>query len=408
MINKQFFESKNINHNVFEDIKKEQDSIGYYNLPNQDVKYIQEYAKKITKKNIVIVGIGGSSLGSYAVYEFLKYTKDFDKNIIFCESTDPVLLNNTLTKLDLNDTVFLIISKSGNTVETISIFKYILSLVEFNKENFIIISDKDSSLHKLSSDKDIDFFEIPSNVGGRFSVLSTVGLVPLALVGVDIQKLLDGAKNIKDNFFNKSEIYESLLNKSNYYAKNISNHNINCLFSYSEAFRGFNAWYVQLWGESLGKRQIHSSLNVGLTPIGLIGPTDQHSFLQLIAEGKRDKSVTFLKVKDFNSNITIPNISIPYIEHLDYINNTDFSSLINMQADSIITSLSNKSDIPLDIIEIDEINEYTIGELFYYYELLTSLVSKFFDVDASARLSKPSLFASNALNAFSDASNWSS
>ena len=275
----------------------------------------------------------------------------------------------------------MIISKSGNTVETISIFKYILSLVEFTKENFIVISDKNSSLNKLSVDRNIDFFEIPSNVGGRFSVLSTVGLVPLALVGVDIQKLLDGAKNIKDAFFNQEEIYEKLMNKSNFYAKNISKFNINCLFSYSEAFRGFNSWYVQLWGESLGKRQIHSSLNVGLTPIGLIGPTDQHSFLQLIAEGKRDKSVTFLKVKDFNTHIKIPDISINYIEHLDYINNTDFSSLINMQADSIIQSLSN-SDIPLDIIEIDEINEYTIGELFYYYELLTSLVSKHFDVNA--------------------------
>ncbi len=382
MNNKQFFESKNINFNVFQDIQEEQNSIGYYNLPHQDIKYIQEYAKKVTKKNIVIVGIGGSSLGSYAVYEFLKYTNDFEKNIIFCESTDPVLLNSNLNKLDLSDTVFLIISKSGNTVETISIFKYILSLVEFTKENFIIISDKNSSLHKLSLDKGIDFFEIPSNVGGRFSVLSTVGLVPLALVGVDIQKLLEGALNIKEDFFAKGQVYKNLMNKANFYAKNISKYNINCLFSYSEAFRGFNSWYVQLWGESLGKRQIHSSLNVGLTPIGLIGPTDQHSFLQLIAEGKRDKSVTFLKVTDFNTHIKIPDISIKYSEHLDYINNTDFSSLINMQADSIITSLSNKSDIPLDIIEIDQINEYTIGELFYYYELLTSIVSKLFDVNA--------------------------
>lgn len=382
MTNNQFFESKNINEKIFQDIKDEKNSIGYYNLPNQDVKYIQEYAKKITKKNIVIVGIGGSSLGSYAVYEFLKYSNNFDKNIVFCESTDPVLLNSKLNSIDLQDSVFLIISKSGNTIETISIFKYILSLVEFNKENFIIVSDKDSSLHKLSLSKDIDFFEIPQNVGGRFSVLTTVGLLPLALIGVDIQKILDGAKNIKDEFFSQGEIYNILLNKSSFYAKNISKYNINCLFSYSEAFRGFNAWYIQLWGESLGKRQIHSELNVGLTPIGLIGPTDQHSFLQLIAEGKRDKSVTFLKVKDFQSTIKIPDINIEFLEHLNYINNTDFSKLINMQADSIIESLSNKNSIPLDIIEIDAINEYTIGELFYYYELLTSLVSKLFDVNA--------------------------
>ncbi len=382
MTNQQFFETKNVNYKVYDEIQKEQEHVGYYNLALQEVDEIQEYAKTITKKNIVIVGIGGSTLGTYAVYEFLKYSREFDKNIIFCESTDPVLISSNLNNLDYSDTMFLIVSKSGNTIETISIFKYILSLVKFKRDNFVILSDKNSSLHKLSLDKDVKFFEIPSNVGGRFSVLSTVGLVPLALMGVDIKKLLLGAKNIKDDFFNQGDIYERLIKKANFYAMNTRKHNINCLFSYSEAFRGFNSWYVQLWGESLGKKQIHSSLNVGLTPIGLIGPTDQHSFLQLIVEGNRDKSVTFLKVKDFKSTIKIPDISIEHLEHLDYINGTDFSSLINMQADSIIKSLSNLGDIPLDIIEIDEINEETIGELFYYYELLTSIVSKFLDVNA--------------------------
>jgi len=382
MTNEQFFESKNVNYNVYNKIKKEKDEIGYYSLANQNIEDIQNYAKTINKKNIVVVGIGGSSLGSYAVYEFLKYSREFEKNIVFCESTDPVLLSSKLRNLDYEDTIFLIISKSGSTIETISIFKYILSLVDFNSENFVILSDIGSSLHKLSTDKKIKFFEIPSNVGGRFSVLSTVGLVPLALIGVDIQKLLKGAQSIKDDFFSQGEIYDSLIKKANFYAMNTRKHNINCLFSYSEAFRGFNSWYVQLWGESLGKKQIHSSLNVGLTPIGLIGPTDQHSFLQLIVEGNRDKSVTFLKVKDFKSNIKIPDITIDHLEHLDYINGTDFSSLINMQADSIIKSLSNLGDIPLDIIEIEEITEETIGELFYYYELLTSIVAKFLDVNA--------------------------
>jgi len=382
MTNEQFFESKNVNYKVYDKIKKEKDDIGYYGLANQDIDDIQNYAKTINKKNIVVVGIGGSSLGSYAVYEFLKYSRDFEKNIVFCESTDPVLLSSKLKNLDYEDTIFLIISKSGSTIETISIFKYILSLVDFNSENFVILSDIGSSLHKLSTDKNIKFFEIPSNVGGRFSVLSTVGLVPLALIGVDIKKLLKGAQSIKDDFFAQGEMYDSLIKKANFYAMNTRKHNINCLFSYSEAFRGFNSWYVQLWGESLGKKQIHSSLNVGLTPIGLIGPTDQHSFLQLIVEGNRDKSVTFLKVKDFKSNIKIPDITIDHLEHLDYINGTDFSSLINMQADSIIKSLSNLGDIPLDIIEIEEITEETIGELFYYYELLTSIVAKFLDVNA--------------------------
>ncbi len=382
MNNKQFFSVPYIENNILEQLLEEQGEIGYYDLPSVNIDNIKNFSKSIKKNNIVIVGIGGSSLGTKAVYDFLRYSNKQEKKLHFCESTDPVLLNSTFKDLDLEDTLFLIISKSGSTIETVSIFKYILTKVELTRENFVIISDKGSPLESLAIDKDLPYFEIPQNVGGRFSVLSTVGLVPLAIIGVDIQKLLDGAQKIKDSFFNKGESFTEIVTKASFYAKNVSKYNINCLFSYSESLRSFNDWYIQLWGESLGKRQRHSYLNVGLTPIGLIGPTDQHSFLQLIVEGTRDKSVTFIKVKDFDVHMQIPDISIPHLEKLDFINDTDFSSLINKQADSIIESLANKGDIPLDIIEIDAINEQTIGELFFYYELLTSTVAKMLDINA--------------------------
>lgn len=284
--------------------------------------------------------------------------------------------------LNLKDSLFIIISKSGSTIETVSIFKYILSLVPLSQEQFVIISDKGSALYKLAQSKELPYFEIPANVGGRFSVLSSVGLLPLAILGVDIKMLLQGALKIKKSFFEQGQSYQEISHKASFYAKNIGKYNINCLFSYSEAFRSFNAWYVQLWGESLGKKQINSYLNVGLTPIGLIGPTDQHSFLQLIVEGKRDKSVTFIKVKDFDCTLKIPTVSIPFLENLDYVNEVNFSDLINKQADSIIESLLNKNDIPLDIIEIEKINEEAIGELFFYFELLTSVVAKMINVNA--------------------------
>lgn len=382
MHNNQFFNSSKIKNNILDEIKKEEKEIGYYSLPEQDISNIISFSKTVKKNNIIVVGIGGSTLGSKAVYDFLRYSHDFDKNLLFCESTDPVLLNNTFKNLDLDDSIFIIISKSGSTIETISTFKYILTKVPLTKENFIVVSDKNSSLHKLSQEKELAFFEIPSNVGGRFSVLSAVGLLPLALIGVDIKALLQGAKNIKDDFFSQKEIYNKLVNKASFYAKNTEKYNINCLFSYSESLRSFNDWYIQLWGESLGKKQINSYLNVGLTPIGLIGPTDQHSFLQLIIEGKRDKSVTFIKVKDFDIEVKIPDISIPNLESLDFINNLCFSELINKQADSIIESLGNEGDIPLDIIEIETIDETSIGELFFYYELLTSLTAKMLNVNA--------------------------
>jgi glucose-6-phosphate isomerase len=139
---------------------------------------------------------------------------------------------------------------------------------------------------------------------------------------------------------------------------------------------------VQLWGESLGKKQCHSQLHVGLTPVGLIGPTDQHSFLQLIVDGKRDKTVTVIKIKDFENSIKIPDVTLPALENLDMLNGYGFSELINMQADAMIESLEALEFIPLDVIEIERVDEATMGELIYYYELLTALVAQMLDINA--------------------------
>jgi glucose-6-phosphate isomerase len=371
------------NNKIFDLIKKEQENIGYYNLVNQDIDKIKEYAENVIQNDIVIIGIGGSSLGTMAIHQFLKAKYKFKKRLFFLESTDPVVLNDKINTINLNDALFIVVSKSGTTIETISILKYILSIVPINSNNYTIITDEGSKLEKFAIKNNIKSFLIPSNVGGRFSVLSAVGLLPLAIIGVDIAKLLKGAKELKDSFFdNTSKIHKDLIMKAIYYGQHTNKFNINCVFSYSELLRGFNSWYVQLWGESLGKEQINSSIHIGLTPIGLIGPTDQHSFLQLIVDGKRDKSVTFIKINNFELDIKVPNISLSHIENLDIINGLNFSKLINLQANSVIQSLENKTDIPLDIISIDKINEESIAKLIYYYELLTSLVSKVINVNA--------------------------
>jgi len=380
MKNTLFFDG-HINPEIFNEIKKERDFIGYYDLPLTDITYLSRL-DKFTQKHIVVVGIGGSSLGTKAVNTFLSYKKKSDRILHFLETTDPITLKSSLEKIDLNDSLFIIISKSGGTIETISVFKYILSIKPLNKEDFIFITDMDSPLFKLGMKEEIETFYIAKNVGGRFSVLSSVGLIPLYLMGYNVKKLLKGAKKIRSDFFDDDgEIKTALLKKASFYAEYMLHYNINALFSYSELFRDFNAWYVQLWAESLGKKQLHSKLNVGLTPVGLIGPTDQHSFLQLIVEGPKDKTVTFLKIKNFNDTTKVPNKNLKYLEGLDIVNEVKFSELINMQADSIITNLKERN-VPLDIIEIDEANIYYMGQLFYYYELLTSLTGKMLDVDA--------------------------
>ena len=384
MKNRLYFTSTNEKEQqiAYRAILEEQKSVGYYALPEQDITPILEYCDSIpdTVETIAVIGIGGSSLGAKAVYEFIKPINGLSRKLYFFESTDPINITEILSKIDIKKTHFLVISKSGNTVETFSIYKYIYSL-QSDASAYTFITDPESPLEKYAKEIDASVLHLPNNVGGRFSVLSTVGLVPLALCGIDIQSLLSGANVIKKSFFDHGYIQDILLKKAVYYAKNHAQYHINCIFAYSETLKYFCEWYVQLWGESLGKHQRHSAFNVGLTPIGLIGPKDQHSFLQLIMEGTRDKSVTFIKIDDFHDNITIPDISLPHLETLDSLNDLPFSKLINMQCDSVIEALLEQENIPLDTITISSVTEANMGSLIYYYELLTSLVGELIDVN---------------------------
>ncbi len=384
MKNKLYFTSNNNTKQkiAFNAICEEQKSVGYYTLPEQDISPLLKYCESISEdiKTIAVIGIGGSSLGAKAIYEFIKPVKKLQRELYFFESTDPINIIEILSQIEIEKTHFLIISKSGNTVETFSIYKYIYSL-QSEASAFTFITDPGSSLEKYAKEIDASVLHLPDNVGGRFSVLSTVGLVPLALCGVDIKALLSGANTIKKSFFEHGYIQDILLKKAVYYAKNHAQYHINCIFAYSETLKYFCEWYVQLWGESLGKHQRNSAFNVGLTPIGLIGPKDQHSFLQLIMEGTRDKSITFIKIEDFDESISIPNISLPHLEILDSLNDLPFSKLINMQCDSVVEALLDQENIPLDTITIPNVTEANMGSLIYYYELLTSLVGELIDVN---------------------------
>jgi glucose-6-phosphate isomerase len=367
---------------AFEAIKNEQQNIGYYRLADQDISPILAYCKTIPKQieAIAVIGIGGSSLGAKAIYEFLKPVETLSRELYFFESTDPINIQNLLTQMDINRTHFLVISKSGTTVETFAIYKYILSL-QSKTSHYSFITDADSNLEKYAKSIEGTVLYLPKGVGGRFSVLSVVGLVPLALCGIDIQSLLFGASSMKKSFFEQGHIHDILLKKSLFYAKNHAQYSINCLFAYSESLKYFCEWYVQLWGESLGKKQRSSAFHVGLTPIGLIGPKDQHSFLQLIMEGTRDKSVTFIQIEDFEDTLSIPDTVLPYLETLNSLNNLSFSKLINMQCNSVIEALKAEENIPIDSILIPRIDAQNIGALIFYYELLTSLVGELINVN---------------------------
>jgi glucose-6-phosphate isomerase len=361
--------------------------VGYYDLPQSDLADIKSFCddyglEKI--KNVAVLGIGGSSLGTKAIDALLEHGENRnDKKIIYFENVDPNEIVDNLKGLDFDETLFLVISKSGGTIETTSHLKFLLHTFDITldsdafKEHFIFITDERSPLDRLGDDLGVKRFYIPQNVGGRFSVLSPVGLLPLHIAGYDIEKLLAGALKLKESFFKREE--DELCKKAIYYASGAEDRPVNVLFSYTSAFKYFNDWFVQLWAESLGKINLDGT-KVGLTPVGLIGSVDQHSFLQLIIEGALDKTVTMIKVKEFANDITIPDISLPHLEKTDFINNHSFNELINAQCDATMQSILDQN-VPVDMIEISKLDEQSAGYMIFYYELLTSLTGKLLNVN---------------------------
>ena len=347
----------------------EKELVGYYDLPalsNGIIEQISKLKKSLPNfKNIALVGVGGSSLGVKAIYEMLAHGQ---KNLIFFDNLDPFLIASNLNKISLDDTIFIISSKSGTTIETISIFKCILERFKIvNFENFIIISDPNSPLEIYAKARNIRVFNIPKNVGGRFSVLSAVGLVPLGLSGVDVSEILNGAMACKAQHLGGDD--DTILQKAYHYARH-ETAKINVLFSYSSRLASFNDWFVQLWAESLGKKRGYK--RVGLTPVGLIGSKDQHSFLQLIMEGAKDKTVTFITAKKHeDQNLKLSNLSLDGLQSCDFTNDLEIASVLNAQARAIMQALKSEN-ISVDEIRLDSLDAWHSGYLVYYYELLTS------------------------------------
>ncbi|NLC28550.1 MAG: glucose-6-phosphate isomerase [Campylobacteraceae bacterium] len=351
--------------------------VGYYHLPTNGSDLIldaESFGKKFKNlKYVVVIGIGGSSLGTKAVMNLLSHSHlENSPSLHFLENLDPWSCHTLLDKLVLENTLFIIVSKSGSTIETLSLAKIVMSQMNCLPgskkfvEHFCVITDENSPLDSFAKECGLKVFYIPKNVGGRFSVLSAAGLVPLSLCGFDVVSLLEGANACNTHYV--EEEHETIMQKAYRYAIH-KQASINVLFSYGDAFADFNAWYTQLWAESLGKKHGYSRL--GLTPIGLIGSVDQHSFLQLIMEGPKDKTVTFLQVKDWGKSIKIPDLSLSFLEEVNYGNGLDMGTLLNTQCHATMQSVIQEG-ITTDLIELDVMDAWHVGYLMYYYEILTS------------------------------------
>jgi len=376
---------------AFYKIAKEykEDIVGYYNLPKDSkvvVDKINTYAtsSSIIKScnTIVVIGIGGSSLGTKAIYSMLRHKYPKAKQIIFFENPDPIEISQKFSSINKDKTIFIVVSKSGSTIETISIFKAIVLFfdIDLNKEDknrLIVITDKDSNLYNFANKYALKVYTIPSNVGGRFSVLSAVGIVPLTLAGFNTGAILEGGAKMVHSFFDEKKRH--LLFKAAFIATNWKKYRMNVLFAYASLFNDFIKWYIQLWGESLGKFD-KSGNRVGPTPLGQIGSIDQHSFLQLIIEGPKDKTLTFIKIEDFENQISIPDITLKNLETKDFVNGYTFNELLNAECDATYEAIAQQK-IPIDAIILDRLSEENIGELILYYEILTSLTGAMLCVD---------------------------
>ena len=366
----------------------------------ETVWYVKEFAAMIDGRfdNVLVLGIGGSALGAQALSEALlkpywnlltKEQRDNLPRIFFLDNIDPDQINALLDILDLEKTLVNVITKSGSTAETMSQFMIIKDrlynlLGDNYRKNIVATTDKQAGiLRQLANEEGYKTFVVPDDVGGRFSVFSAVGLVPLALVGIDIDEIIRGIKimdlTLKNTDINKNIAAQNAL--IHYLMDRQKGKYLSVMMPYSSRLKYVSDWYVQLWAESLGKEfdREGNKINNGPTPIKALGATDQHSQIQLYNEGKNDKVITFIRVDEFDTTLEIPNI-FEYTG-LNYLGGKSINRLINAEADSTAVALADYKR-PNLTIRLPKINEYYLAQLFYMFEMETAIIGELYNIDA--------------------------
>ena len=325
---------------------------------NFKIKEIEKFKKF---KTVVIIGMGGSILGAQAIYSFLN--KKIKKEFYFFDNLDEDKILQIKKKKRSNKILFIVISKSGDTIETLSNFSY-LKIAKKNSKNIIIISENNkNALHLLSKKLNLFYIEHKKYIGGRYSVLSEVGMVPASLMGINILKL---RKNLKSHLKLKKQKFlkESSIKLANILMSNKLRTLI--FFNYIPELNDFLYWTQQLIAESLGKK------NKGFLPIISPAPRDHHSLLQLYLDGPRDKLFYIFSANKNNKKKTNLNI---YGKKFNFLNNKKFDQIKLAQKNSFIKVLKKKN-IPFREFIIKDFQEDILGELFSYFILETAIVGK--------------------------------
>lgn len=377
-------------------------SLGWTELPfcqAESVKEMLRLARDVRKRCdfFVVLGIGGSALGASTIFNALchlhhnelKKAERKAPKFYVEDNVDPARMRALFEIIDLEKTCFFVVSKSGSTSETMAQLLIVSSALQKAglpfKEHLIFATDKGKGNLERFAKKfgPIDCLYLPEGVGGRFSVLSPAGLFPAAVLGIDVKLLLAGAA-----FMEK-------LNKPADLQKNPAlmgavlqkicmerGKNISVLMPYSDHLKCFADWYAQLWAESLGKGKSldGTPCHAGQTPVKSLGVTDQHSQLQLYAEGPFDKVVCFLSPQAYEDSAPVPNFSTG-IPDLDFLCGHSLEELISAENRATAYALTKAKRLNYTV-KIPTLNPFVLGELFYFFELVTAYTGYFLNVNA--------------------------
>lgn len=336
----------------------------------------------------VVLGIGGSSLGAKAILKALVPASTLLETI-FLEGTDPVAFEEAVAGLAWESTLVTVVSKSGTTLETLALFTVVrerlsAALPDWRRHVLVITKEGGGGISAIARREGLSALAIPSAIGGRFSVLSAVGMVPALVAGVDVGEFFHGAKNYKracgsdawrENPALALALYQYVLHKKKGKVMTV-------LMPYAEALEGFTAWAAQLWAESIGKK--HNSrgeeVREGFTPIRAMGSEDQHSQCQLYLEGPRDKWVLFLEVASITRDCQVP-VCDDLPEDRKWIVGQSFSAIQRAQRKATAQALYEQG-VPSATLEIPRLSPYTLGQLFFLYELQTAYMGALYGVNA--------------------------
>jgi len=372
-------------------------NLGY---SEETVWYVKEFAAMVEGRfdNILILGIGGSALGGLALTEALLKpywnllsTSDRENypRIFFLDNIDPDQIEALLDMLNLKRTLVNVITKSGSTAETMAQFMVIKDRLQkelgddYRKAVVATTDAEVGVLRQLSNEEGYKTFTVPDDIGGRFSVFSAVGLLPLALVGIDVDEIIEGVKNM-DLALKNTDIYQNIAAQSaliHFLLDTQKGKNLSVMMPYSSRLRYIPDWYAQLKAESLGKEvdKNGNKINNGPTPIRAVGATDQHSQLQLYTEGPNDKVITFIKVDNFNKTLDIPKI-FEYTG-IGYLGGKTMNQLLNAELDATTVALCDYNR-PNITIEIPEITPYYLAQLLYMLEIETAISGELYNINA--------------------------